>query len=270
MKKYIIIFLLPLAIACKKDPEANPIPPPGNPDIKLKEVLWHGLPAPLYNFTYNNQGQVSTAGYSDDVRSYDIVYSNGRVSELSSTRSTNDDRIQYLYTDGKVSVLKYINDAGETFMRCYLTYNNLGQLKNMEWEVKDANVGFALQRTYTFSYYPDGNLSGRIEEYHEINGQHPPQLYIDEFSDYDNKHNSDGFMLLHPSQQHLVFLPGVQLQKNNPRKVIRSGTGVNYRIDYTYQYSNKNYITNKLGDMLFTTGNDAGKRITLNVDYTYY
>jgi hypothetical protein len=51
---------------------------------------------------------------------------------------------------------------------------------------------------------------------------------------------------------HLVLLPGVQLQKNNPRKETLTGNTGNYTVNYTYTYNDKDLP-------LFKTGGVTGK-----------
>jgi hypothetical protein len=140
----------------------------------------------------------------------------------------------------------------------------------MEWEQKIENMGFALHRTVDFSYHPDGNLAELSDQRHAIPGIQTANLILESFENYDQKKNVDGFTLLHRPDEHLVLLPNVVLQKNNPGKIIRSGDGIHYEISYTYQYNSSQTPVSKNGDMLFTNGPDAGKHFESNVSFTYY
>lgn len=270
MKSIAILVLLPLAVACSKDPDSTPQTPPNDKaEHKLKEIIWHGLPAPHYQFTYDAAGFITTASYSSGVRSYNLAYANERISTLQSTRTMNTDKLEYVYASGKVAMVKYLNDQGQIFRRCYLEYNALGQLIKMEFERREPNAGFLFDRVFTFSYYPDGNLKEKEDHWLPVPNQ-PEARQVDLFEDYDNKKNTDAFMLLHPSQEHFFLLPGIVIQKNNARKLTRSGTGINYVIDYTYQYNSDQTINKKIGDARITSGPDNGKTFSIGIDFTYY
>ncbi len=94
--------------------------------------------------------------------------------------------------------------------------------------------------------------------------------YVSRFEQYDDKVNTDAFWLIHDTNDHLFLLPGVQLQKNNPRKLIRTGGGNDYTIDYTYTYNDRNAPLTKTGDAIFTSGPNAGQRWQANAAYNYY
>jgi hypothetical protein len=139
----------------------------------------------------------------------------------------------------------------------------------MEWDVKVA-AGFVMERTLSFTYYADGNLRQLTDHRHAIDNQQPEATHIDRFENYDNKVNPDGFSLVHRNDDHLVLLPGIKLQKNNPLKSIRTGTGINYNISYTYTYNELNRPMVKAGDAVFTSGPDAGQHFQTHATFTYY
>lgn len=270
MKRIVVLALMPLMFACKKDAEPSPVPaepPTDKVEIRLKELNWHLLPSPLYKFTYNNQGYISMVQYADGARTYDVAYQNKLISAMNATYANND-QLQYLYDGDKVAAIKYNNASGETFRRCFLDYNAKGQLTHIEWELK-SGTGFVAERTFSFTYFNNGNLKSKLDEKYEIPGRQTPALYLDEYDDYDDKKNSDGFMLLHDEQSHLFVLPRVVMQKNNPRKETRSGTGVNYKIAYTYQYNPNGTVSRKTGAAQFTSGPDVGKNFQITLDLIY-
>jgi hypothetical protein len=266
--KYLSL-LLAIAIvlfSCKKE-KTTTTPPPGNP-VLLKDIVIPNLPSPYYHFEYNAAGSIIKASFASGLRLYDVAYSGGKISELKNNTLANKDRLQYIYNEaGKPDLIKYIDEAGTIFRIATLTYAN-GQLRTIEWERKTA-IGFIRERTMAFIYQAGGNLLEITDHLHPLAGQNEA-TYVSRFEQYDNKINTDGFMLIHEHNDHLLLLPGLPLQKNNPRKLIRSGDGVNYTIDYTYTYNDKNTPLTKTGDAVFTSGPNAGQRWQTNAAYSYY
>ena len=140
----------------------------------------------------------------------------------------------------------------------------------MEWETKTVPVGFAIERTLNFSYHRNGNLLELRDHRHFIDGRQPEALYVDRFEQYDDKVNTDDFMLLHSVNEHLVLLPGAKLQHNNPLRNIRTGDGVNYEISYAYTYNSEKCPLQKKGEMRLTSGPQAGQRISISSSFSYY
>ena len=70
---------------------------------------------------------------------------------------------------------------------------------------------------------------------------------------------------------HLVLLPGVVIQKNNPRVETRTGDGLTYRVEYTYGYDTdgKRPLT-KSGDLEITSGDKVGQHFATSSVFTYY
>jgi hypothetical protein len=94
---------------------------------------------------------------------------------------------------------------------------------------------------------------------------------VDHFEQYDNGINIDGFSLLHTEFfDHLILLPGVQLQKGNPARVTRTGDGLNFQVDYAYTYDDRDRPLAKRGDLILLNGPDAGRRFQLQSVFTYY
>ncbi|HEX5655049.1 MAG TPA: hypothetical protein VFX58_18360, partial [Chitinophagaceae bacterium] len=94
---------------------------------------------------------------------------------------------------------------------------------------------------------------------------------IDRYEHYDNKINTTGFSLLHDEFfDHLVFLPAVELQINNPGKVTRLGDGNHYTIDFAYTYNDRGAPLTRSGDFVYTSGPNSGQRFQLSSVYSYY
>ena len=123
----------------------------------------------------------------------------------------------------------------------------------------------------SFFYHPDGNLKEIIDHRPAVNGVQPESTTSDRFTQYDNKVNVDDFGLIHNDFfDQLVLMPGLQFQKNNPVKEIFTATENSYEVNYTYTYNDKGVPINKTGEMIMTTGVNAGQRFQTNSFYSYY
>jgi hypothetical protein len=130
---------------------------------------------------------------------------------------------------------------------------------------------FLVDKTMTFSYYADGNLELLTEHRPAIVGFQPETTTFDHFEQYDDRINVDGFTLLHNDFfDHLVFLPGVQLQNGNPGRVTHTGDGTNYRVDNVYAYDDQDRPLTSTGDLVILNGADAGRHFQTQSQFTYY
>ena len=268
--KYLLLLITTAAFfPAKRQTTAPPPPPPPPPTVLLKQIVIPRLPSPFYYFEYNTAGRVTFASFASGLNMYNVVYDRGRISEMRNNIAVNKDRLQYIYDNaGKVSVITYADSTGMIYTRIYFTYDGQ-QLIKLEREVK-SGPGFIIDKTVTFSYQADGNLQELREHRPPINGQNEA-TYVDRFEQYDNKINTDGFSLIHDEFfDHLILLPEVHFQKNNPGKVIHTGDGPNYNVDYTYTYNDKNLPLTKTGELIYLTGPDAGKKFQTNSTFSYY
>jgi hypothetical protein len=261
--------------SCKKEKTINtqdpPTPPPQEPSSTtlLKDVVINHLPSPFYHFEYNTDGQPSFVSYASGFNQYNILYDEGRLIELRNNIIVNKDRLQYFYDPmGKVVGVQYADSNGLVYKRINLTYDG-EKLTGLERKIKLA-AGFVTDKTFTMSYYADGNLNELTKHFLPISG-HPDLTFVDKFEQYDNKVNVDGFSLTHDEFfDHFVFLPEAKLQKNNPGRVTRTGDGDNYKVDYNYTYNNKNRPLIKGGDFVYTSGANTGQHIQLRTEFSYY
>jgi hypothetical protein len=130
---------------------------------------------------------------------------------------------------------------------------------------------FLIDKAMNFSYYPDGNLEELTEIRPEIAGLQPETTTFDRFEQYDDKINVDGFGLLHDEFfDHLVLLPGVQLQKGNPARVTHTGDGINYRVDNVYRYDDQDRPLSSTGDFVLPERAGCGEAFSDGVGVTYY
>ena len=273
--KRLIVLISTVALvfgSCKKEGNIVDTPPPTGKELALKTIVYQHLPSPYYQFEYDVSGNITKAGFASGAFFYDVQYDGNHIREMKSTAASTKIRTLYEYDNtGKIVFIKIISEDGSAILkRCFLTYDELNRLKELEWETNSATGGFILQRTVSFSYYADGNVFEKKDQRHFIEGKQSEALYIDRFEQYDNKLNVDGFTLLHETSEHLVLLPGVVLQRNNPGKNIRTGDGINYEITYHYSYNSDKYPLQRAGSMLLTNGPQAGQRFQLNASYSYY
>jgi hypothetical protein len=273
--KSLAIFLSSFCLlftACKKKDSGVITPLPTSSQGNLKTIVYQNLPSPYYHFEYDANGRVNKAAFGSAAFTYNLLYQGDKVQEMKSVLAPTKISVSYQYDDaGRISFVKISNEDGsQVFKRGFLTYDNKNRLTELEWELNTPTGGYIVQRTLSFSYYADGNLSEKRDHRHLIDGKQQEALYIDRFEQYDDKVNTDGFSLLHESSEHLVLFPGVKLQHNNPAKLIRTGDGTNYEITYTYSYNNNKKPVQRTGSMLLTNGPQSGQTFQLVATYSYY
>lgn len=267
-------YLLPLIAAtilfsCKKGNQVTDPTPPPPPIVLIKDIILSNLPSPFYHFEYNTAGKIVFVSYASDLFRYDVTYDGNKISEMKNNILANKDRLQYFYDNtGKVNTVQYTDSTGLVYTRINLTYDGPKLIK-FERERKMA-AGFIVDKTITMSYHPDGNLLDLTVHYPAIGGQ-TETTFSDRYEQYDDKINAEGFSLLHQEFfDHFVFLPEVQLQKNNPGKETRSGDAVNYEVDYGYTYDDRGAPLTRSGEFVFTSGPNTGQRSHISSTYTYY
>lgn len=270
--KYLLLLIVPMVFfSCKKDKYPTPPPPPDPPvvPVLLKEIIIPNLPSPYYHFEYNTDGKAIFVSFASGDLMYDIVYVGGKISEMKNNTMGNKDRLQYFYDNaGRVDYIRYVDFNGFFYTRIFFTYDGPKLIK-LEREMR-SGAGFVLNKRLTMVYHADGNLKD-LTEYRPPLSPQTEATYTYHFDEYDNKINADAFSLLHDEMvDHLILLPGVQLQKNNPRKASLTGDGLNYQIDYSYTYNEKNQPLTKRGEVLITNGPKVGERFQTNSAYSYY
>ena len=66
----------------------------------------------------------------------------------------NHDTLRYVYDNaGKLVMLRFINTANVLYRTVFFTYNG-DQIKEIEWNHKEGNVGYLIDRTLTFTFIP--------------------------------------------------------------------------------------------------------------------
>ena len=227
------------------------------------------LPSPYYHFEYDSTGRVTFASFASDFTRYDVLYANGRISEMRNNILVNHDRLVYVYDDSnRVALIREADSSGAVFTVLVFTYDGQ-RLIGLERDRK-ATGGFIIDKTMALSYYPDGNLRELAVHRPAIAGFQDEQRYADLYEQYDTGINVDGFSLLHDDFfDHLVLLP-VQLQKGNPRRVTRTGDGENFVSEYTYTYDAANRPLTRIGLVTITNGTNAGQQFQTSGGFSYY
>ena len=264
--------LVAALLACSGEPvttaPAPPIPPV--PAVLLREIVIPNLPSPYYHFEYDTAGRVRVASFASGFTTYDVMYEGGRIKEMANNTAGNRDRLEYSYDQaGRVGSIRYVDPNGQVYAMVSFLYDGQ-QLTGLERKRK-VSSDFIIEKTMSFSYYPDGNLLEIVEHRPPIAGRQDETTTVDRFEQYDGKINVDGFGLIHNEFfDHLVLLPAVQLQKGNPGRETRTGDGLNYKVDYTYTYDDGNRPLTKSGVVVFTNGPDAGRIFQTQSVFSYY
>ena len=269
--RYRALFFLILAgaAACSNEPgptgTGSPPPPPA---VLLRDLEVSSLPSPYYHFEYDTGGRVKAVSFASELRSYDVIYDRDRIAQM--RNKTNGDTLDYVYDDaGRVSLVKYVSSSGVVYTVVFFTYDGQ-KLTGVE---RDRRVegGFLVDKTTKLSYYADGNLKQITEHRPAIDGEQTDATTIDLFEQYDAKVNVEGFGLIHDDFfDHLILLPGVELQRGNPARQTRTGDGVNFTVDYSYTYDEKNRPRSKTGAVTITNGTDAGRTVQTSSVFSYY
>jgi hypothetical protein len=240
------------------------------PDVRLRDIVIPSLPSPYYHFDYDPTGRVTAVSFASGFTMYEVVYQGSRVTRLQNNTLGNQDRLEYSYDwGGRVTEVDYVGPNDSVFTRVTLAYAGTKLIGLERRRLHDGS--FLLDKAMTFSYYADGNLEQLTEHRPAVPGFQPEATTFDRFEQYDDKINVDGFSLLHDDFfDHLVFLPGVQLQKGNPGRVTHTGDGSNYRVDTIYQYDDQDRPVISTGDVLILNGTDAGQHFPTQSQFTYY
>lgn len=273
---FLVITFMIILFSCKKDYGSSTRPPTVPPDIPpkhvlLKDITIPNLPSPYYHFEYNTDSLVIKADFASGFTNYDIFYSGNKIREMRNNIIVNHDTLRYVYDNaGRLVIINFINEANVIYRHASFIYDG-DRIKGIEWDRKEGNVGFLIDRTLTFTFYPDGNVKTIAEHRPSINGV-PDYSSVLTFEQYDDKINVDDFGLIHDGIHDHLFLPqGFRLQKGNPKKEMLSVNGVDfYTVDYTYTYNNDSTPSIKTGDLLFLSGSNAGQRFQTNSMYSYY
>jgi hypothetical protein len=270
---YGLILGLVLLLSCKREH----LPVVNKPDVPVKHILLKditvpNLPSPYYHFEYNTDSLVINASFASGFTNYDVLYTGNKLREMRNNIIINHDTIRYVYDNaGRLAMLQFINANNVMYRHVFFGYNG-NQIREIEWDHKEGDVGSLIDRTMNFTFYPDGNVKTITEHRPAISGA-PEYTSVKTFEQYDESVNVDDFSLIHNGtyNDHLFLLQGFRLQKNNPRKEKLSVNGVDfYTIDFTYTYNADKTPSAKMGDFLYLSGANAGQHFQTQTFYSYY
>lgn len=260
-----------LFVSCKKGKDYPPNQPntPDTFSARLKDMIVDRLPSPYYHFEYNDSGYITLANWQSGLRIYEPSYSGRKIIKSQNIIGPVLDRLEYNYKNGRVTEVHIINPNNLLYRKIFVSYTPSNKIQRLYWEVLD-NGGFSSEQLLDFTYYPDGNLKDLTNTTFPV-WPLEDKTYVDHFENYDDKINADGFSLLAPLPvNHLLLLPNPKIQVNNPRRVIRTGSGHDYKVDYTYTYDSNGRPIAKTGDVLFTTGQFKDQRFTSLISFSWY
>lgn len=276
--KYLLLLIATgILFSCKKDkgtinqPSSLPLPPdPRVPTVLLKDIIIPNVPSPYYHFEYNADSTISFASFAADFKRYEVDYVGGRIREMNNNIGGIQEKLQYFYDNaGNVTAVNYFDLIGTLYIKVALSYDGKKLIKLERRRLLGND--FVVNKIMTFSYYDDGNLKEIIDQRPAVTGLQDESLTSDQFRQYDNKINVDGFSLIHNDFfDHLVLLPGVQFQKNNPGKEIFTSVANSYEVNYTYTYNDKEQPVTKDGEVIITAGSSTGQRFQTNSAFSYY
>ncbi|MFT3908362.1 MAG: hypothetical protein QM737_02975 [Ferruginibacter sp.] len=286
MKHYLYLFIstLVLASSCKKNENdygdtglltTNPVPIP-IPALKsfddtvrvfLKDIQKSNLPSPYYHFEYDNK-YARQINFASGFSQYVLEYQNKRLIKM--LNSVFGDRILYTYNNNRVSLItEFSGITGFKHWEYYFGYNNRNQLAEVRWIRYDNNgSSHVYYRKAVLSYHPDGNLAGIENWMTNPNGQFAWTKTV-RYEDYDNTVNVDSFGHLKEFFETLLYLPAVQLQKNNHHTEVITTPQNDFRVTYTYLYNN-GLPVKQTGIVVQTRGTGNPQPVTIETRYSYY
>jgi len=267
--------LVVLISACSKnpaDPAPIPVPPPVNvidtARVRLKQIEIPNLPSPYFEFVYNDSGYATHINFASNFFKYELEYNNKRISRM--TNQINGDKLVYQYQNGNVSAIdQYSGITGFRLWHYEFAYDVMQKLVNVKWYVFPSNGSDSLlEKVADLKYGADGNLSEYKYSIRMDDGSMQwGSTYT--FSNYDKKINVDDFGMLKQFFDHLLYLPAVKFQTNNPASSKISSTVNEFEINYQYQYQG-NLPQAKTTTIRQTKGSDAGRVTTSTTQYSYY
>jgi hypothetical protein len=266
----LIIALCAFFHSCKKTDDPRPHdPPPPAPGTKvgmLKDINVERLPSPYYHFDYTDQGVTTEVGFASGLYVYDVSYKNGLIDRM--VNRIDRWALNYEYDNGKVVSIRLRKPNNSIVYHYTFDYqdNKVSEIRYYLASVSGADSIFF--KKVLFFYYDNGNLE-RYEKYFDNTGEHLEWSITEKYSDYDNGKNVDGFRHYKDFFDHVLYLPGVQFMKNNPRRIDITTQSTDYIFNDTWTYANGLPVS-KLSRWKETRGPNAGREASGNTTFSYY
>lgn len=230
--------------------------------IRLKEVTIRGLPSPYLRLKYDAQNFITEIGYESGTYLYIPAYKNGRLHKMVNTAFAEHDTLYYYYSGDQVSRIDWVAVGNGKREETFFSYDNRGRLTTAAWK-KVNQLDF--YKRQLFFYNQQDNMV-RCDIFYDLGtGLEKTNMYL--FDQFDDKENLTSNELL--KEYHLLFLPQVRLQKNNPLSAHSFGLENDFNLQYSYQY-NRNLPVSKTTLMTQTRGSGAGNSIVGETSYSYY
>jgi hypothetical protein len=266
----VIIAICALFHACKKtdDPRVPHVPnPPGTKVGLLKDINVQSLPSPYYHFDYTDEGVTTGVSFASGFFIYELSYVNGRLDKM--VNLPNNNALVYEYNNGKVISIRVRRPDKSIVYHYTFDYNSKSLLTQIRYYLAGASgADSILFKKVLFSYYNDDNLE-RYEKYVDVTGQNLELAVTEKYSDYDQGKNVDGFRHYKDFFDHVLHLPDVRFQKNNPRKIVITGQQTDYEVNDTWTYQNDLPVS-KQSKIRETRGANAGREINSGTTFSYY
>lgn len=232
----------------------------------MKRMVSEGLPSPYFQFTYDSNNYVSRIEHAAGLLQYDLQYENGRLVRMTNNTFVNKDVLVYNYQSNQVSRIDLIEANGKKIKEAELVYDAQQRLQELRWKEMNADFSASLTRKLVFSYDQQNNIS-RYDDYRNLgSGLELVQTHL--YEKYDDKINAEANFLIKDVFEHFLFLPQIQLQKNNPllEKII--GKQNDWSVAYSYFYSNGLPVTRN-ATVTQTRGSNSGAVIKTSSAYGY-
>lgn len=267
MKQFFYLALVVVtAAACDKEERPVQSPVSDAKNVRLKEMVSQGLPSPYFHFTYDNNHFVTKLQHASGLLQYDLHYENGRLVRMSNNTIVNKDTLEYHYSRNRISRVDLIEGNGVRTKQAQLFYDEQDRLQEIVWKKMNIDFSSSIIRKLVFEYDQQNNIS-RFEDYRNTGSG--LELSTTHFFDkYDSQVNVESNFLIKDVFEHFLFLPQVQLQKNNPLTERIVGTQNEWQITYTYSFNN-GLPVNKTAEIKQTRGTGAGGTIVNVTSYAY-
>ena len=245
-----LLLLLALAFsACSSDDHTNPVPEPGVIPDTFYESSYYRV---MHHDGDGKLVRVQMISILPDNKKEEInqVYSYNEEGRLLESNIENGWRMVYTYTgDVLTRTDEYINSQPGQYH--LFEYNEQGKLaQRITYQDIPEEGGEIPTSKDVFVYDENGNLTEERLYYYTSYGAEDVLLTVLAYSDYDDKHNSEGLFAINP------FNPLAKFSKNNPGKMLVKNAHGNVAMtySYTYQYNTKGYPIKKNTQTLLHNG----------------